>query len=342
MSRAWIWVFPQSESIGGTERRTLEVVPAYLDAGDAVEAHLLGPSWGTFARSLREGGVSVHTYDSRLAMIGALRRANSANSTVFAFEKNAALMLLLTGHKFHPYLMSQASQDALHGRFKRRLSRLLMGRCDLVVANSREAMRFAQTQYDLDEDRVVVLDPVVAESWIRKVSEPAPHPDQNLVGMVGNWRPEKRYDLACDVLAQLPSRYRLRIYTNKSEPVVDLFQSRGLLHRLEVVEGQLTTPSTYDQFGCLLHTAEFESIPRSILEARARGCPVAAFSSGSIAEYVPAAVAFGDTRTLAAQVMDMTANKLQNEARVGNGVTTPSEYRQALELLLSELEGHAS
>lgn len=108
---------------------------------------------------------------------------------------------------------------------------------------------------------------------------------KNRIIMVGNFRREKYYQLAFDILKKLPAHISLDIYGNINDrdyykELLLLVKNYELTDRVKFISGETNVVSHFHLYDLALHTANNETGPLVVLEYLAAGLPFLISSAG--------------------------------------------------------------
>lgn len=220
----------------------------------------------------------------------ALRRewAKRRPDFVMAFGMRASLFTRFcspTDSRRGLVAMARNGLDYQWSRSLNVVDRLTQGRVDVYVANSQAVADSLQAR-GIHDPKVRVVRSALPAGWS---SRPTSGKDPRLFAMVGNSRPEKNHEFGVEAFAAARIPATLRVYTDDGSVSLGIW--KRMLHRnpdakLEVVEGHRLAPEDYDPVAVLLHPSLSESLPRTVLEARARGCFVIASDVGDVASAI--------------------------------------------------------
>lgn len=158
---------------------------------------------------------------------------------------------------------------------------------DFYIANSRRAGVHLE-EHGIAPRKVKVLTSALGREWTS--TPPVARSRSGVIAMVGNSRPEKNHLFGLRVYLEANIDSALRVYTNDSSELAAFLEGSeippGIRARVELIEGHVVSVADLDEVDILLHPSLSESMPRIVLQARARGCYVVASNVGDTAQWV--------------------------------------------------------
>lgn len=117
------------------------------------------------------------------------------------------------------------------------------------------------------------------------------NPDTCKLVMVGNFRPQKNYEFAINLLAQLPSNYTLTIIggvvdESYYQKVSNQAQQLQLVNRLTIKTAVTNPRSELVNYDMAIHTATSETGPLVAIEYLSINLPFVMFNTGRVAEQI--------------------------------------------------------
>jgi glycosyltransferase involved in cell wall biosynthesis len=177
----------------------------------------------------------------------------------------------------------------------------------------------------------------ILENRLQKI-EKSSTVDTIKLGLIGNLEVQyKGFDVAAKALKivkeNLPSKHFVLYLVGGGNPkyVKQLFASFGLSENLEVV-GRLQSGNPIleflDNIDIYIHPSKQEGLPRSVIEAMSRACPILASSVAGIPELIekPYLHKPGDYKQLAAQIIDVFQSKSMIKAMAEYNFNNAKDY----------------
>lgn len=281
----WVYVLGDVRGVGGTERRMAEAAEVLVAAGGRVTAFVATRSVDSPLASLfSASGIVVRNTLSVFPLIRYLKSVPEAVTFTFGLRPTLILRGLRalraiggTSYSLRNGL-DQGWSRALHtaDRFTSHLQ-------DGYLVNS-DAVRNHLVKQGARPTSVHVVDGALGSEWLE--APLAPRKARSVVAMVGNSRPEKNQVFGLRVFEKVAAgQGQLRVYTDDASALRPHVSS-ALAPYVEFAEGVRLKPADYDDIDVLLMPSTSESVPRVLLEARARGCFVVTSDVGSSASVV--------------------------------------------------------
>lgn len=280
-TRRILYVWGDVAGIGGTERRMAEVAAELSARGHVVHSHARSASGDSRLQNLmRASGTTTSNSSGWLGLRAAWRKF--APDTVIAFGLKPSLatrLFRVFGARTELLLMARNGLDFLWKPWMHRADRVTSGLVDVYFANSRKVAEHL-VRKGISPKRVSVIDSALDSEW---TAPTVARSGRHIVGMVGNQRAEKNHLFGVDVFLNAQVDARLRIYTDDGSQIrahLAAMASQARSHDVEVVENRTVRPRDLDEIDVLLHPSLSESLPRTVLEATARGCGIVASDVG--------------------------------------------------------------
>ena len=281
----WIYVFGDVAGVGGSETRMAEAASVVTQSGGRVAAIVgSGDPSTPLTRLLESHGVRVFRRQSLVRFVQLLRA--TPNATIFTFGIRPSLAvralraLLISRHATYMLRngLDQGWSENVH-----RVDRWTSWAHDGYLVNS-SAVKEHLVRHGARTEHVDIVEGALSAVWgAAAVTAPQRVP---VVAMIGNQRPEKNQAFGLQVFAELPSgTATLKVYTDDAATLIAAAARQGI-GDVEVIEGRRLGPGDYDAIDVVLMPSTSESVPRVLLEARARGCHVVTSNAGASAEVV--------------------------------------------------------
>lgn len=185
----------------------------------------------------------------------------------------------------------------------------------------------------------VVIEDIHAEALIcrkKKISARSTGSDVH-IGMIGNIAVRyKGYDVLLDAIAKLPEEIRKKIKisfvgggdSTYLESLITQFDLNSQAH----VRGKLKSGKQVfdflDEIDLYIHPSKQEGLPRSVIEAMSRACPVLASSIAGIPELISDDFLHkpGDAKKLSNDIIDLLKNQEKQELAANLNFERSKEY----------------
>lgn len=270
------------DGIGGTETRLIEMAASLSQAGYRVHHLLSSPG----AQRLR-GHLEAHSRDP---VASALSTAHLVRS-IWAVRPD-----LIIAPSMRSSLLTRAYCSLRRGGVRNVMPRsgLDFGRgwpyylADLLtssavnkyIVNSQEVGRHLEA-HGIPASKVSWLPSALPRRWW---DEPRTGHRPPVVAMIGNSRPEKNHTFGVRVFRESGIAGTLRVFTNNPREVRAEWEALEDVQdqTLEIFQNVEVLPSDYDGIRVILHPSISESLPRTLLEAGARGCRMVTADVGAV------------------------------------------------------------
>jgi len=281
----WVYVLGDVTGVGGTERRMSEAAASLVAAGGRVTAfvssvHTASP----LTTLLSESGIGVRNTRSILELARFLRRRSTATVFTFGIRPSLVLRGLRAARVIENASFSlRNGLDQGWSTRAHRLDRFTSRWQDGYLVNS-PAVRDHLLAKGARPGSVFVAEGALGAEWLDPSS--ARGDGRPVVAMVGNSRPEKNQLFGLEVFERVATGENLlKVFTDDASALAARV-SPSLAPFVQFVEGVRLGPDDYDSVDVLLMPSTSESVPRVLLEARARGCSVVTSDAGSSATVV--------------------------------------------------------
>ncbi|MCT1517170.1 glycosyltransferase family 4 protein [Dietzia cercidiphylli] len=166
------------------------------------------------------------------------------------------------------------------------LDSVARSRVDAYLTNS-PAASLSLISRGIRPRQIVEIPSALEGEWF---SEAVGERGKGSVLMVGNCRPEKNHLFGLKVYLKSSCATQLTVYTDDATELRRFDARRTEYERrvkpIHFVEGETVGTGVYDSYAVLIHPSISESLPRTVLEAQARGCGVIASDVGSTKDWV--------------------------------------------------------
>lgn len=283
----WVFVLGAVTGVGGTETRMSEAAQLVVQEGGRVKALVWADSVDTIlVQTLVAAGVQVHTTRNVISYLSFLCSHRGATFFTFGLRPSVVMRVLraITGHR-STILGLRNGLDASWAPWMHKVDRLSSRWQDAYLVNS-QAVRDHLIKWGAKSDSIFLVEGALGSEW----SAPAERAkrDKPVIAMVGNDRTEKNQLFGLETMLRLDSSIAdIRIFTDDATRLRSALAQRSS-PAVTFVEGHRLTPSDYDDIDILVMPSLSESVPRTILEARARGCQVVTSDAGSSASMIDA------------------------------------------------------
>lgn len=284
-----IFVWADVRGIGGTERRMIEAAKILGERSIEVHSYMLSR---TADRPVQNAFRSLNTarteHGGLIRLYKFWRTIRPDYVLAFGLKPSLVARIVRLPRKRGGLLFTaQNGLDFKSSAVRAVLDGLTRELVDGYIANSSSAAEVLENR-KVPRARVLVVPSGIDESWVSQ----APRRDKyQRVVMIGNYRPEKNQKFGIDAFLESTSPSTLTVFTDDATELRKHLASRSTsprVSRVRFVENKRIEPRTFDDFDILLHPSISESLPRTILEALARGCWVIASDVGDVARVVPA------------------------------------------------------
>lgn len=330
-----VFLWANIGGIGGTERRASEFLPALKRDGIDIHAISIGGERTSFAKLLAQHGIEVALVATNKELARKLDAIDP--DAVIAFGFNASLRaraVKLTSRAGYVLVDARNGLEAGRSELLWTLDRATQFLVHRYMTNSTAAAKELRER-GIQNRRIAVNISALGNEWLELANVPR---EGATVIMVGNSRPEKGHELAVRVISKLAHPIHLKLYTNDGTRVKTEWKRHHLdeRHTLTVVENHVMTPQDYAAASVMLHPSFYESLPRSVLEAKSQGTIVIATTAGSTAEALTDrdfAVPPGDE----SRILQALEQALQLHAGIDTSAGTPrsvDDYCRELMLIV--------
>jgi len=284
----WVYALGAVTGVGGTETRMSEAARTVVRRGGRVRAVIWSASRDTsIVRMMEDAGVEVHTTQSVLSYLFFLGASRRAAIFTFGLRPSLAARLLRFSIRRHGSVLSlRNGLDAGWSAWMHRVDRLSSRWQDGYLVNS-QAVRDHLIKWGAKPDNIFLVEGALSEEWFT----PADHIKRSrpVMAMVGNDRPEKNQLFGLKTMLRLePSSVAIRVYTDNATRLREAVDQHSSLV-IDFIEQRRLGPSDFDDIDILVMPSLSESLPRAILEARARGCQIVTSNVGSSASMIDTA-----------------------------------------------------
>jgi glycosyltransferase involved in cell wall biosynthesis len=269
--------------IGGTERRIAELIPHLANFAE-VRCY-----------SSKSSTTVLNQFPVPIAILRSpidYRRVVSESSSILCCGFRASSMAIVAKRLVGPtgatVVHLQNGLDYGGGVLDREIRKQVWANSDLVLCNSQSSLHHVDAMSG-SRARTAVIPGALSQEWFVGAREYPVRPWTRLL-IVGNLRPEKNLSATITACAQILPRYQdvsLTIFTDRVPETQPIKDARSLLtSQLSFVTGQVIGPQLYDSFHALIHASISESLPRVVLEAKARNRAVIATPVGDTPIYM--------------------------------------------------------
>jgi glycosyltransferase involved in cell wall biosynthesis len=303
-----------------------------------------------------------------LAALGELkslaRRVNASILCCHGYKAN--LLGLLASRRLGIPIISVShgwTAESLRVRLFEALDRRVLRRVDKVVCVSEGQAKKVRAAGVADNKVMVIRDAVCADRFARaepeyrqRLEAMFPQRPKVIVGAAGRLSPEKGFrvfvDAAAEVLSSPVTDVNVGFVLFGDGPLRGALESqievRGLKDRFQLAGFRSDLDKYYPHLDLLALPSYTEGLPNVVLEAFAAGVPVVATAVGGTPEAVQDGVngylvESGDSRTLAARIVDMIADPARRKEMAASGqryvrqefsfARQAKDYRQLFESL---------
>lgn len=285
---AWLYVWGSVSGIGGTETRMVEAAQELASRGIQVHSFVHSKNMQSpFIDLFRERGLRMVASNNWVSLFKLWRALRPEVIIAFGIRPSFATRIfsrVIRGSS--RIVMARNGLDFGWSHLAHFLDRTTSSAVDVYLANSHSVVEHLRNR-GIATSKIALATSGLSSIWyglqVQRKGQP-------VVAMVGNHRPEKNHAFGLRTFLTCGIRGELRIYTNNGASL------RGLLYTyaadgvpiscVRIVEKHQMTPADYDEVDVLLHPSTSESLPRAILEARARGCRIVASAVGDSPQIV--------------------------------------------------------
>lgn len=326
-----LFIWGDIRGVGGTERRMGDVTAELTRRNVTVTSFALSGHDRLPLQLLQSAkGAAVTNSRSPLALLRTWRQVRP--DLVIAFGLRQSLVargLRLLGARSKSVAVARNGLDFGWPSWIHAVDRLTSTLVDVYLANSHQvALHLAK--HGISADRIAVVVSALDATWYAPTVK---RDGQKVIAMIGNARAEKNHSFGLEAFLSTREKALLRVYTNNGDELRAYLRSRNATDpqaRVEILENHVVTPLDLDEVDVLLHPSLSESLPRTVLEASARGCWIVASDAGDTRAHVSSdnAIVLSefDVSTYAAALDTMLRRARHQGGELNNGARGVGEY----------------
>lgn len=273
--------------VGGTERRMGEISAEFVRRQFSVTSFALANRDDLPLQLVQRSAGATTSHSRSLRELRRVWRAFDPD-LVIAFGMRASLAsrtLRAVGTRARVVVMARNGLDFGWSPWMHVIDRLSSPLVSVYLANSRRVAQHL-TERGIRPGRIAIVTSALDASWLAPT---VPRDGPPVIAMIGNARPEKNHLFGVDAFLRMREEATLRVYTNNGDSI-----RRHLIEHASpektgsviIIEDHVITPTDLDAVDVLLHPSLSESLPRTVLEASARGCRIVASDAGDTRHYV--------------------------------------------------------